>query len=203
MPEKLKENELWLLSFYRTSEISGALFFGKLCKSLRPGPVQHDMTKHFSDEAVHSWLWTECIASMGASPLKLSDSYQDQYMAVAGMPANMMEILAITHVFEKRVIRQYALHSRAPELRPEIKDTLNRIMDDEKWHLSWVHDALGRMETEFGKEYIAQTIQRFWDADQEVYKRTMTEHEERVRDLGILMSDKAGESDHRVKESNP
>lgn len=194
MTEQLKENELWLLSFYRTSEISGALFFGKLCKSLRPGPVQHDMTKHFSDEAVHSWLWTDCITRLGANPLKLSDSYQDQYLAVAGMPVNIMEILAITHVFEKRVIRQYALHSRAPELRDEIKDTLSKIMDDEKWHLSWVHDALTRMEADYGKETIEQTIKRFWDADQEVYKRTMTEHEERVRDLGILMPEPGGYS---------
>ncbi len=186
MTEKLKENELWLLSFYRTSEISGALFFGRLCKSLRPSQIQHDMTKHFSDEAVHSWLWTDCIASMGAQPLKLSDSYQDQYLSVAGMPANVMEILALTHVFEKRVIRQYALHSRVPDLNPAISSTLSKIMDDEHWHLSWVHDALVGMEAEFGKEYIEQTVKRFWDADQEVYKRTMNEHEERVRDLGIL-----------------
>lgn len=186
MNDKLKENEIWLLSFYRTSEISGALFFGKLCKSLRPGPIQHDMTKHFSDEAVHSWLWTDCIERMGAKPLKLADAYQDQYLAVAGMPANMMEILALTHVFEKRVIRQYALHSRVPELHPEISGTLSKIMDDEKWHLSWVHEALTKMEPEFGKEYIDQTIKKFWDADQEVYNRTMKEHEERVRDLGIL-----------------
>lgn len=185
MPCELKENELWLLSFYRTSEISGALFFGRLCKSLRPGPVQHDMTKHFSDEAVHSWLWTECIAKLKGQPLKLADSYQDQYLAVAGMPANMMEILALTHVFEKRVIRQYALHSRVPELQPELRATLSRIMEDERWHLDWVRDALKTMEPEFGKEHIEKTIKRFWDADQEVYAKTMLEHEERVKDLGI------------------
>lgn len=181
----LNENELWLLSFYRTSEISGALFFGRLCKGLRPGPVQHDMTKHFSDEAVHAWIWTDCISQLNGQPLKLSESYQDQYISQAGMPANIMEILALTHVFEKRVIRQYALHSRAPELSEPVKQALARIMEDEKWHLSWVHDALSKMEPEFGKEYIDKTIQRFWDADQEVYKKVMSEHEERVLELGI------------------
>ena len=30
----LPEHELWMLSFYRTSEISGALFFGRLARSL-------------------------------------------------------------------------------------------------------------------------------------------------------------------------
>ncbi|MBX9686270.1 MAG: ferritin-like domain-containing protein [Candidatus Obscuribacterales bacterium] len=186
MPKNLKENEEWLLSFYRTSEISGALFFGRLCKSLRPGPVQHDMSKHFADEAQHAWLWTDCISKLGGNALKLADAYQDQYLSVAGMPANVMEILALTHVFEKRVIRQYALHSRVPDLNPEISATLGKIMDDEHWHLSWVHDALLRMQPEYGKEYIEQTVKRFWEADQEVYKRTMSEHEERVRDLGML-----------------
>lgn len=189
MFRELTENELWLLSFYRTSEISGALFFGRLCKSLRPGAVQHDMTKHFSDEAVHAWLWTECIARLKKQPFKLSDSYQDQYLSVAGMPANMMEILAITHVFEKRVIRQYALHSRVPELQLEVKETLGKIMEDERWHLSWVRDALDKMEPEYGKECIEDTIKRFWDADQEVYANTMKEHEERVKDLGLLQEE--------------
>ena len=65
----IDENELWILSFYRTSEISGALFFGTLARSMRPGPIQHDMTKHFSDEALHSWYWTSCINNLGAQPL--------------------------------------------------------------------------------------------------------------------------------------
>jgi len=45
------DDELWILSFYRTSEISGALFFGRLAKSLRPSEIQHDLSKHFADEA--------------------------------------------------------------------------------------------------------------------------------------------------------
>ncbi|MBY0358030.1 MAG: hypothetical protein K2W82_08525 [Candidatus Obscuribacterales bacterium] len=186
MTTKLNENELWLLSFYRTSEISGALFFGRLCKTLKSSAVQHDMSKHFSDEAHHAWLWTDCIAKLKAQPLKLADSYQDQYISAAGLPANIMEILAITHVFEKRVIRQYALHSRVPDLQPEIKETLSAIMQDERWHLEWVKNALQSMENEFGKENIEQALQRFLQADEEVYAKTMKEHEERVHGLGIL-----------------
>src|SRR5688500_8166637 len=85
----LSENERWILSFYRTSEISGALFFGRLAKSMRPGTVQRDMTKHFSDEAMHAWYWTSCLERLGEKPLKLDQSYQDQYLLAAGMPANL------------------------------------------------------------------------------------------------------------------
>jgi hypothetical protein len=179
----LSENELWILSFYRTSEISGALFFGKLAKSMKPGAIQRDMTKHFSDEALHSWYWTSCIERLGAQPMKLSESYQDQYLGAAGLPVNLMEVLAITQVFEKRVINQYARHNQVPGLQTEVRETLATIMIDEKWHIEWIHDALKSMEPDYGKDLIEATLERFRQADQDVYSKTMQEHEERITHL--------------------
>jgi len=179
----LAENELWLLSFYRTSEISGSLFFGKLARTLRPGPIQVDMTKHFADEASHAWFWTDCIRGRGGEPMKLSDAYQDQYVSAAGMPANLMEVLAITQVFERRVIHQYTAHARLPDLAAPVARTLERIMKDEVWHIEWVKQALESMEPEYGKDAIAQTIERFRAADREVYAKTMAEQEERLKAL--------------------
>lgn len=114
---KIDENLHWILSFYRTSEISGALFFGELARSLRPSAIQQDMTRHFADEANHARIWTDCMESLGVEPLKLPTAYQNQYLAAAGMPVNLMEILAITQVFEKRVVAQYALHRESPAYR--------------------------------------------------------------------------------------
>lgn len=181
----LDENERWILSFYRTSEISGALFFGRLSQTLRPGHIQHDMTKHFSDEASHAWLWTDCLARLGTEPLRLDTAYQDQYITAAGLPANLMEVLAITHVFEKRVIGQYSLHAHLPNLNPVIKQTIETIMEDERWHIQWIMDALKQMEGDYGKENIEATLKRFQEADYDVYRKTMQEHEERVRHLAM------------------
>jgi hypothetical protein len=188
---KLAENELWILSFYRISELSGALFFGRLARSLS-GPVQKDMTKHFADESQHAWYWTSCIARLGAEPLKLSGAYQDQYLGAAGMPANLMEVLALTQVFERRVIHQYALHSQVPKLRAEVAETIARIMDDEKWHIEWVAKALRRMEGEYGREQVKATLERFSAADREVYAKTVLEHEERIRGLIPVKSGRRG-----------
>lgn len=179
----ITENERWLLSFYRTSEISGSLFFGRLARSLGPGRIQHDMTKHYADEAMHAWYWTDCLSQVGAEPIELDAAYQDQYLAAAGMPVNIMEILAITQVFERRVINQYALHSRADGINTVVKQTIERIVEDEKWHIRWIRDALREMEPEYGKETIGETIERFLAADREVYEKTILEHEERVREL--------------------
>ena len=179
----ISENELWLLSFYRTSEISGSLFFGRLAKSLKAGPIQHDMTRHYADEAMHAWYWTDCLSKLGVEPLELGTAYQDQYLAAAGMPANIMEILAITQVFERRVINQYAVHGRADGIHELVKSTIERIVEDEKWHIRWIRDALKDMEPTYGKETIDTTIERFLKADREVYEKTIREHGERVKEL--------------------
>ena len=161
MSDKLRENELWILSFYRTSEISGALFFGQLARSMRPGPIQRDMTKHFSDESFHAWLWTHAIERLDAKPIRMREAYQDQYIAAAGLPANLMEVLAITQVFERRVIGLYKRHSRVPRIAPVVRETFERIMKDEEWHLKWVGEALKSMEPEYGKDHVKATVRRF------------------------------------------
>ena len=148
---KIDENLHWLLSYYRNSEISGALFFGQLARGLKPSAVQCDMTRHFADEAQHASYWTQCLQQLGAQPLKLGTAYQDQYLAATGMPSNLMEILALTQVFENRVITQYNLHSSGDELPSPVRNTLDKIMTDEQWHLEWIRGALLDMEDEYGK----------------------------------------------------
>ena len=179
----LNENDLWILSLYRASEINGSLFFGRLARVLRPGKIQIDLTKHFADEAQHAWYWTKCIEELGAEPLKLGEAYQDRYVAVTGIPANLMEVLAVTQVFEQRVVNQYARHLQVPELEPAVGATLGRIMQDERWHLEWVRKALESLEPKYGREEIQATIRRFREADREVYERALQEHEERLAGL--------------------
>jgi hypothetical protein len=182
---KIDENLHWILSFYRTSEISGALFFGELARSLRPSAIQQDMTRHFADEANHARYWTDCLEKLGAAPLRLPNAYQNQYLAAAGMPTNLMEILAITQVFEKRVVGQYSLHAKSPDVPDIVRDTIDTIMEDEKWHIQWIRDALREMEAEYGADNIKDTLKRFTLADREVYQKTAEEHQERIGELRL------------------
>ncbi len=176
----LSDDELFVLSYYRASEINGSLFFGRLARTLRPGPIQHDLTKHFADEAQHAWYWTSCIDRLGARPMKLTSGYQDQYLEAVGLPVNLMEILAVTLVFEQRVIHQYSRHLKLPGLHPEVATTFSRIMVDEKWHLHWVREALQGMEDQYGKEHIKETLDRNKAADCEIYAKTLQEYDERL-----------------------
>lgn len=180
----ISDSEHWMLSFYRTSEITGALFFGRLAKSLPSGPIQRDLTQHFADESSHASYWTQALYELGYKPERIATSYQDAYLQAAGLPVNIMEILAITQIFERRVIQQYSRHSRIGNLHPVIASTLKRIMADERWHIEWVGDALLSLESEFGAENIQQTLARYKRADAEVYASVLQENQER---LGFLL----------------
>jgi len=181
----IDENLHWILSFYRSSEISGALFFGELARTLRPSSIQQDMTRQFADEANHARFWTDCLARLGKEPLKIDSTYQSRYLAAAGMPTNLMEILAITQVFEKRVVSQYTLHTNSPDVPIEVQQTISEIMEDERWHIQWIREALDNMADEYGEENISQTLNRYREADRDVYKSTTREHRERLGALRL------------------
>ena len=180
----LSENELWLLSYYRSSEINGALFFGRIARTLRGGPLQADVTHHFADEARHAAHWTACVEDLGHHALKLAAGYQDRYFEAVGLPANLMEVMAITQVFERRVIGQYQRHLRAPQTQPRIRRTIETIMEDERWHIRYVRDALADLARQYGQQAVDETLARFTAADQEVYAATLAEYGERVAFLG-------------------
>ena len=175
----LNENQLWLLSFYRLSEINGAEFFAKLAKIIRDPKISADLTRHFSEEAQHAWYFTDLIHKLGHTPIPMNRAYQDQYLDHIGVPANMMEILAITQVFERRVINHYAKQSRLQQKIPQISQTFDLIMDDEYWHLKWVNEALTQLEPRFGKDNIEKTIKHYWEIDKDIYSKLTLEHEQR------------------------
>lgn len=183
----LTENELWLLSFYRLSEINGAQFFGKLAGTIRDPQIRHDMTRHFSEEAQHAWYFTDCIHQLGHQPIQMRQTYQDRYLENIGLPANIMEVLAITQVFERRVINHYARQSRLPTQHVIVRDTFKRIMEDEHWHLKWVNDALTRLEPRFGRQNIESTIKRYWETDKSIYESLIDEHDQRFDYLKEIM----------------
>jgi len=181
----LTENEKWLISFYRQSEITGALFFGRLAQYIPDAKIKKDLTKHFADESAHAWYWTECLDMLGLKSVRTHESYQDKYLDVTGVPTNTMEILSITQIFEKRVIGQYQRHLQLKDINPIVKNTLSKIMIDEAWHVKWIADALKGFEKDYGVETVEKTLERFKKADEEVYEQYCKEHDER---LGFILS---------------
>jgi demethoxyubiquinone hydroxylase (CLK1/Coq7/Cat5 family) len=176
----MTDDDRWLLSYYRVSEINGALFFGRVARIMRPGELQSQVTHHFADEAAHASHWTRCMNDLGFNPEKQRATYQDRYFAALGVPANIMEVMAITQVFEKRVIGHYRRHLAHPNTHPRIRQTIERIMVDERWHIKYVNDALEGMSGRFGKDLINETVARYEQADGEAYASLLAEYGERM-----------------------
>ena len=169
------------MSLYRHSEITGAMFFAKVATCMPAGPLQVNLNKHFADESMHSWYWTQAMDELGYRPVRMNNAYQDAYLETGGLPVNLMEILALTNVFEKRVIKQYMQHMKVPNLNPVIKDTIGKIVEDEKWHVYWINQALKDYAGKYGEDKINAKIQHYKAADAVIYDKFLQEHKERLQ----------------------
>ena len=65
-------------------------------------------------------------------------TYQSGYARELGPPRTVLEVLALTQVFERRVWRHFTRHLRRTGTHPLVRATLQRMLDEERDHLSWV-----------------------------------------------------------------
>ena len=166
---EISENELWLLSYYRESELAGALLMGRLARETDDDDLRVRLTEHCAEEARHAWAWTECIDRVGGTPRKVSETYQSRYHAAVGNPTNLLEVLALTQVFERRVVRHFRAHLSWPGTHPEIKRTLQQLIDEEAGHIRWVKDRLDDYAAANGQAVVDEMMERFKRVDEEVY----------------------------------
>lgn len=166
---EISENELWLLSYYRESELAGALLMGRLARETDDDDLRVRLTEHCAEEARHAWAWTECILNVGGTPRKVSETYQSRYHAAVGSPNNLLEVLALTQIFERRVVRHFRAHLSWPGTHPEIKRTLQQLIEDEADHIRWVKDRLDDYAAANGEAVVKEMMDRFKRIDEEVY----------------------------------
>ena len=170
---EISENDLWILSYYRESELAGSLVMGRLARETDDDDLRVHLTEHCAEEAHHAWLWTKTILDVGGTPKRVAETYQTRYYAEIGTPASLLEVLALTQVFEKRVIRHFRAHMKWPNTHPAVLATLQRMIDDEVGHISWVKDRLDRYAAQKDSAVVAETIRRYTEVDQRVYDAAM------------------------------
>lgn len=179
---EISENDLWILSYYRESELAGGLVMGRLARETDDDDLRVHLTEHCAEEAYHAWLWTQTILKVGGTPKRVAETYQTRYYAEIGMPASLLEILTLTQVFERRVIRHFRAHLKWPDVHPAVAETLHRMIEDEIGHISWVKDRLDRYAAEKGESIVAETMRRFTEVDERVYEAAMR-YRDNARDL--------------------
>jgi hypothetical protein len=167
---QISDEELWELSYYRASELAGSLLMGRLARRTRDDELRTRLTWHFAEEARHAWRWTEVIRLLGADPVPVTETYQSNYLAKVGIPAEELELLALTYVFERRVAQHFALHRSLSGLNPLVRDTLASMCTEEGPHLRWIREQLDAAAGRVGKERVDATIRRYEAIDREVYR---------------------------------
>jgi demethoxyubiquinone hydroxylase (CLK1/Coq7/Cat5 family) len=165
---EITPRELGFLNFYRASELHGGLILGQVARRARDGALVLDLTRHAAEEVVHAQLWTETILAVGGRVRPVRETYQSRYAAVTGSPTTLLDVLALTQVFERRVYRHFTEHLRRPGTHPSVRATLVRMLEEEKGHLRWVKRWLDAQERVLGR-VVPDTLRRFADVDALVY----------------------------------
>ena len=167
------DRELALLDFYRASELHGALLLAHLARRTEDAALLCELTRHAADEMRHAAIWAEAIVALGGSPRPRKDTYQSHYSRALGMPKTLLENLALTQVFERRVQIVYLRHLRVPGTHVIVRETLRALLEDEKKHLVWVKRWLDRQSGD-----VAGTLARYQQADRAIAARLTREFQQ-------------------------
>ena len=146
---QVSQRESWLLNFYRNSELHGALLMGKLARTFRDPVLIVNLTRHCATEAHHSELLSDTILKVDA-PFDLeTGTIQNHYASEGGLPNELVDLLVLSEILERRVLTSYRDHLARLDVHPEVRSVLIQIlheMEEEEHgaHAGWLEKALQR-----------------------------------------------------------
>ena len=143
---QLSERELWLLNFYRNSELHGALLMGRLARSVSDPELIVNFTRHCATEAHHSTLLSELLQFLGA-PFQATITVQEAYAEEGGVPKNIADLLVVSEVLEKRVLKTYTSHLDEMDFPAPVEAVLRKIVhemeeEEDGDHAGWIDRRL-------------------------------------------------------------
>jgi tRNA isopentenyl-2-thiomethyl-A-37 hydroxylase MiaE len=135
-------NLAWKLNWYRQSELEGALLLGRMVRVATDGDLIDRLMRHCADEARHGQLWSTCIRELRLPYVRIHRSYQSFFLEHGGAPTSLVDVLAFTQIFERRVHKRFTEELEATDLPEAARVTFATMIHDERDHLAWVHDWL-------------------------------------------------------------
>jgi len=161
--------EVALFAFYRNAEQHGANLLFRLLRHLDDPDAQAMLSQHLAEETHHAWLWTDRMLRAGHKPIIVSDGYQTRIGRKAGVPRDLVDLLALTVVVEQRALRRYQRHLRRPDLDDDTAQVLRTVTKDEAWHIDWIRKHGRQLAEERGEpERFDAAIKKYRAIDEEV-----------------------------------
>ena len=167
----ISDEELYILSFYAASELAGALLFGRLALRTDISEYRAPLIGHCAEEARHAQILTDLIVELGHTPVKVTSLYQTEMGRDFGLPTSAVEILALTQIFELRVLQHYEAHASMPGVDSRVAATLNSMIEDEHGHIDWVDVELRRYREAEGNASVDAALSKARRADEQAHAR--------------------------------
>jgi rubrerythrin len=178
-----KAYNILLFSYYRDAELRGADLILRLINRTEDPNLQEKLTRHLADETNHAWLWTERIRALGGDPVRIDDGYHRHLRRKAGIPSNLLDLLALTYVVEERAGKRYEEHAARPDVDLDTLHVLKDMRTDEEWHLAWVAEKLTELEQTEGKEKVAVTLDRYRALEAEAFAEMLADEQKALSEL--------------------
>jgi bacterioferritin (cytochrome b1) len=147
---QISERELWILNFYRNSELHGALLMGRLARTLPSNDLLLQATRHCATEAHHAALLSEAIVAVGGRLDPTIKPVQEHYSAAGGIPKALADLLVLSETLEQRVLTTYRAHLERTDLHLTVRRTIAGILEEMEHehgdeHAGWIDRALSEL----------------------------------------------------------
>jgi bacterioferritin (cytochrome b1) len=162
------DREMWLLSFFRNSELHGALLMGRLARSLSDTELLKNITRHCATEAHHAALLTEVIADLGGEVDPKTGTIQEHYSREGGIPKALLDLLVLSEVLENRVLLAYREQLNSAGLHPKVRVVLEEILREEEEHGAGDNTWLEQTLRKYSVAEVADSRRRWSEIDRKV-----------------------------------
>jgi bacterioferritin (cytochrome b1) len=162
------DREMWLLSFFRNSELHGALLMGRLARSLPGTELLTNVTRHCATEAHHAALLTEVIADLGGEVDPKTGTIQEQYSREGGVPKALVDLLVLSEVLENRVLSAYREQLNSADLHPKVRVVLEEILREEEEHGAGENTWLEKTLRKYSVAEVAESRRKWSEIDRKV-----------------------------------
>jgi rubrerythrin len=149
-----------VLGNYRLGEYAGVVALDRLLGEMRPeGKLHQAMTIHHRDEERHSRVFTDWIERLGYVPdpfptnvegffANSPEEFAAQRQLVEQLPPALRRIIVFAGInaIERLAYNQFDVHLSCLDRR-EDREVLQSVIDEEKFHLTYVENELERQAT--------------------------------------------------------
>lgn len=162
-----------VLGNYRLGEYAGVVALERLLGEMPPeGKLHQAMTIHHRDEERHSHVFTDWIERLGHVPQPFPtnvegffanspEEFAEQRKLVETLPAAMRRILVFAGInaIERIAYNQFDLHLACLDRR-EDRELLQSVIDEEKFHLSYVEHELEAQTTGENGAFVSMALEQ-------------------------------------------